>query len=464
MKLKIWKVAPIAFFVAVLALVLSPCAKAQTYGTSGTNITRNGSAWVAGGVNDFDQFGASDKGDRGVKIVRTVVDCMQFCPISSADGGRSGNVGYLRPLEDIVKDNRAQGRVTVLAMFGWNDTDVTEIKALFPSRQPWYGAYKARLKQIAAYFSGSSDVWIDPWNEPYPPDDQGFSNAEWLDDMNDIYNTIRSVNSNIILIPGQGMDGRHQVLVSSEAASFRAGKSKIVAQLHAYYEWTQWDLAYDAQRIDDVRAAGWPLIFGEVGFWNSPTDARGFLDVTVQKQVPTLAWSWQGSDGYALVNGNGSNTAWGNVFFPYLSRYGAATGAPIGKRIAVKAYNGLFVSANVNSSSFLMASWATSVGGWEQFDVVDAGNGQVALKSVATGKYVTCDLNTAENRLRADWATVIQGWEKFVWENKGSGAFALKSAAANKYVSCDGGSNDKLLKAQWATSAGGWETFSYSVQ
>jgi hypothetical protein len=142
---------------------------------------------------------------------------------------------------------------------------------------------------------------------------------------------------------------------------------------------------------------------------------------------------------------------------------GAVSGAPIGQRIGFKSTaNNRFVSANLNDSSFLVAQWATSPGSWEKFDVVDAGSGQIALRSAQTGRYVSCDMNTAERRLRADWATGIGSWERFTWEDRGNSNFALKSVASGRYVSADLNTTQKYLKAQWATSVGSWENFQWT--
>jgi hypothetical protein len=139
------------------------------------------------------------------------------------------------------------------------------------------------------------------------------------------------------------------------------------------------------------------------------------------------------------------------------------TSIPVGKRIGFKGWNNKFVSSNLNNSSYLQALWADGIGGWEQFDVVDAGGGLVAIKSVASGKYVTCDLSSSERRLRADWATGIGDWEKFSWQDLGNNIFGLKSVASNKFVSTDLNTTEKYLKGQWSDAIGDWEKFQWAL-
>ena len=53
----------------------------------------------------------------------------------------------------------------------------------------------------------------------------------------------------------------------------------------------------------------------------------------------------------------------------------------------------------------------TAVGPWESFYELDAGNGNVALRSIANGQIVCAD-NAGANPLIAN-RTAIGGWESF---------------------------------------------------
>ena len=301
--------------VAVLTLFVevAPARAADTFTVKGTEILKNGRPWCAGGVNSFDQFGPSKKGSYGVKLVRVVVDDLSECPISLSEGVKATSIGYLHPLEEIVNNNRSQGQVTILCPFGWDTGNYRQILNNTPSAVPWYREFKARLSTLAAKFSGQSDVWFDVWNEPYPWDNKGFTEAQWLSDMNDLYRTIRaSAPKNIILIPGQAEDGEETVLIH-QAARFLRGKTNVAATIHCYNHWTGASQADSEARIRNTRKAGWALVIGEVGPDQWAPDCSRLLNASVSQQVITLAWSWDSGDGDRLV-ANGTPTPWGTRF------------------------------------------------------------------------------------------------------------------------------------------------------
>ncbi len=309
----------------VACLALPAASRADTCSVSGTNILKNGSVWVGGGVNAFDQFGISGKTGWGIRIVREVVDDFSECPIAGSEGTRATSLGYLHPLEDVVKNNRGQGMITILCPFGWDATRYTQILGATPSAEPWYAAFKARLAVVARRFASQPDVWIEVWNEPYAWDNAGFTERQWSRDMTDLYNVIRLAgNSNIVLVPGQAEGGQETVLVHQ--GSFLTGKTNVVATIHCYNRWTGGTQAAGENRIRAVRAAGWALIFGEVGPDAWVSDCTRLLNASVTQQVPSLAWSWNAGDGSTLVKA-GAATAWGKQFFRYLPQYGSLQSA-----------------------------------------------------------------------------------------------------------------------------------------
>src|SRR5215475_10339369 len=142
----------------------------------------------------------------------------------------------------------------------------------------------------------------------------------------------------------------------------------------------------------------------------------------------------------------------------------ALAAAPIGQIIWIKsAATGLYVSADLNRGSFapLVADRA-SVGGWEQFQIVDAGGGFIALRAVSSGRYVSADTNRANVPLVADRAT-FGAWEQFQWIDNAAGQVQLRAVNVNRYVSAD------LNLGAWAplvanrTAPSGWETFFWGI-
>jgi len=108
----------------------------------------------------------------------------------------------------------------------------------------------------------------------------------------------------------------------------------------------------------------------------------------------------------------------------------AASAAPIGSTISLKAMSdSCFVSAYNPGTTPLIAD-RTSVGAWEQFLVVDAGSGNVYLKSPVNNKYVTA----GSSPLIAGQTTPGLA-ETFKLITQGTGLVALQAMVNSKYVS-----------------------------
>lgn len=125
-------------------------------------------------------------------------------------------------------------------------------------------------------------------------------------------------------------------------------------------------------------------------------------------------------------------------------------GAPIGTTISIKGNNGSFVSGE-NGTQAMNCNRPTAQG-WEQFTIVDAGGGKVALQSM--GKYVS-----SENGVQAITCnrTTIQDWEKFDWVDNGDGTFSLRGNNG-AYVSSENGVQAMTCNR---TTIQGWEKFTY---
>jgi hypothetical protein len=141
----------------------------------------------------------------------------------------------------------------------------------------------------------------------------------------------------------------------------------------------------------------------------------------------------------------------------------AHAAAPVGQTIWIRASaNGLFVSADQNRGTWApLVADRTTTDAWEQFQVVDAGGGFIAFRSVGTGLFVSADQNRA-NALVADRPTVGT-WEQFTWSDVAGGAFTLRGRALNRFVSAD------LARAAYGplvcdrTVANTWEQFTWGA-
>ena len=127
-----------------------------------------------------------------------------------------------------------------------------------------------------------------------------------------------------------------------------------------------------------------------------------------------------------------------------------STGVPIGQTIWLRGNNNLYASSE-NGTQAMRCNRAT-VQGWEQFTVVDAGGGKIALLS--QNKYVSSENGT--QAITCNRAS-IGDWEKFDWVTNGNGTISLRGNNA-RYVSSENGTQAMTCTR---VTAGGWEQFTW---
>lgn len=141
------------------------------------------------------------------------------------------------------------------------------------------------------------------------------------------------------------------------------------------------------------------------------------------------------ADYYLRLTGDGGRMLKGQIGLtatrPTPTVPGSGIGAPVGQTITLKGSNNLYVCAE-NGAQPMNCNRAVAQS-WEQFKVVDAGNGKIAL--INLGKYV-CSENGAQpmncNR------TAIGPWEQFEWIANADGTVSLKGNNG-AFVSSEGG-------------------------
>jgi glucosylceramidase len=135
----------------------------------------------------------------------------------------------------------------------------------------------------------------------------------------------------------------------------------------------------------------------------------------------------------------------------------AAGSIPYGSLITLQGNNGLFVSSNNGTSP--MTCDRTTPSTWEQFTIVNAGNGLIALQG-SNGLYVSSEngASTGMNCNRTTYST----WEEFTWVSVGSNQVQLKGNNGD-YVSQWANSNGTGPVACNRATASGWETFTFST-
>lgn len=157
----------------------------------------------------------------------------------------------------------------------------------------------------------------------------------------------------------------------------------------------------------------------------------------------------------------------GRVFFlvvaTLITTLTTQAAAPVGQTVWIRASaNGMFVSADQNRGAWApLVADRTTTDAWEQFQVVDAGGGFIAFRSVGTGLFVSADQNRG-GALIAD-RPAVGTWEQFTWTDVAGGAFTLRGRALNRFVSAD------LARATFGplfcdrTVANTWEQFTWGA-
>ena len=116
--------------------------------------------------------------------------------------------------------------------------------------------------------------------------------------------------------------------------------------------------------------------------------------------------------------------------------------------------NNLIVTADNAGANPLIAN-RTTVGTWEEFDLIHNADGSVAFRAHANGDIVTAD-NYGNDPLIAN-RTSIGAWESFDLINNADGSVSFRAHANGLIVCADNYGNDPLIANR--TSIGAWESF-----
>ncbi|HTI11004.1 MAG TPA: family 16 glycosylhydrolase [Puia sp.] len=136
------------------------------------------------------------------------------------------------------------------------------------------------------------------------------------------------------------------------------------------------------------------------------------------------------------------------VDYVHVYNLATTTAPPIGQTITLKGFNNLYVSGENGTQP--MTCTRTTAQAWEQFLVVDAGGGKVALQSM--GKYVSSENGTQPITCNR---TTIGAWESFNWGVNADGTITLQGNNGD-YISSENGTQAMTCNR---TTASGWESF-----
>jgi hypothetical protein len=133
----------------------------------------------------------------------------------------------------------------------------------------------------------------------------------------------------------------------------------------------------------------------------------------------------------------------------------ASSGTPVGKVVTLRARaDNQYVTAENAGASPLIANRA-AIGGWEQFDVLDAGGGNIALKAHANG-LIVCAESAGASSLIAN-RSAVGPWETFRLVQNANGTVSLLALVNNRYVTAENAGAASLIANR--TAIGTWEQF-----
>ena len=178
-------------------------------------------------------------------------------------------------------------------------------------------------------------------------------------------------------------------------------------------------------------------------------------DATMSQEITILTTHAQVMRSGDVLTGGGGNPT------PTPTSGGGGGSAPIGQTIWLKASNGNYASARIDQTNNPVQCTATTPQAWEEYTVVDEGNGLIALQSVANGEYLSARLDQTNTPLDAS-ATAVQAWEEFTWISEGTNSVALQANANGLYVSAWQSDPNTPLEAR-STWIKGWETFQWGT-
>jgi chitinase len=188
-------------------------------------------------------------------------------------------------------------------------------------------------------------------------------------------------------------------------------------------------------------------IFGNVGY-NGITTIKQKTNLAFDQGSGIMIWELS-------QDVTGANSLLSAIHEVVLTRTGNPNPggpAPIGQTIWLRGNNNLYVSGENGTQA--MNCNRPSAQGWEQFAVVDAGGGKIALRSQA--KYVS-----SENGVQAITCSraTVGDWEKFTWISNTNGTISLQ-ANTGGYISSENGA---AAMTSWRTPKGTWESFNYGI-
>jgi hypothetical protein len=161
------------------------------------------------------------------------------------------------------------------------------------------------------------------------------------------------------------------------------------------------------------------------------------------------------SDYYLRLTADGGRMLKGQIALTATRPTPPVGGGPATTVVSLRSRaNNMYVCAENAGAQPLIAN-RTAIGTWEQFDLLDAGGGNIALRSHANNLIVTAE-NAGAQPLIAN-RTAIGTWETFQLIRNPDGTVSLRALANNMYVCAESAGTQPLIANR--TAIGTWETF-----
>ena len=440
---------------------------ADTYTVSNGQILVNGIARAFRGANTLHVFGGNSGGTDAYRMdmVRVFVGNLKEQPLSGYTI-QDSNGSYLHPLQDVVNDNRAHGKVSIICPFNWDGTSATKFTGLYPAWQSFFSDYKLRMQAIARQFQNQPDVWIELWNEPYPYDGAGgysqysADHSWWRDDMETMIGNLRGAGyTGIIVVPGSAQgQSEDSLLARGQEVLNWDPQHKLVFDVHAYEQWllsnTQ---AQIAARIKAVQDKGLALVFGKLGPMNAGTlmNPADFLTAADARGVSVTAWLWKqdAGDPDALQKADGTpndnaNNHWGTLYRDFcLAPHSVLSSIAEGDYKLTNKYSGRLLDVRGGSLSDGAAVVQMSASG---------GSSQIwHIKADGSGYYTLANKNSGE-MLDVGGASMVDGGLLDQWpDNTGSNQRWSLKAVGGYYSLLNRNSGKAIEAAGWSNADNG---------
>ena len=328
------------FVLLILFQIFMSCSKsdalvlpiAQTrYIISGTKILNSGKSIQLIGVNTFHSFGvgSNDMVPWNLDIAREFIGNIKENPISG-NPIQDSNGSWLHSLQSVVDGNRINNKITIICAFGWDGTSPNLFTGTMPKQTVWWNDYKIKLQNWAIQFKNQPDVWIEVWNEPYRFDrTDGYTDAIWASDMNEMVANIRNTGNNNIVIVPCAEQGQDESVLINKGISFLANKSNILFDIHAYEKWLLATNSDITTRLNNLESKNLPVFFGEIAPKNAGVlmNPQFLLNELYNRGKTVCAWVWKydQTDTDALLTtsylpNNNNNNNWGSMYKELASR------------------------------------------------------------------------------------------------------------------------------------------------